>query len=53
MRIDCLECGAATTLTAIEAAKRGGARSLCELEARLRCSRCGAKKAKLMVLQPL
>ena len=51
--IECGGCGAARTLSGTEMAKQCGTGSLRTARARLRCSRCGEKGAKLAVLPPV
>jgi len=54
LRIECAGCGAARTLSGYEAAKLGGgAAGIAALAVRLRCARCGAKEARLMILPPV
>jgi hypothetical protein len=53
LKIDCGGCGSARTLDGYEAAKLCGAGSLGDVRARLVCSRCGGKAAKLTVLPPV
>jgi hypothetical protein len=54
LRIDCTGCGATRTLGGFEAAKiAGGVSRLTALAQRLRCTRCGAKEARLVILPPV
>lgn len=53
LKIDCGDCGPARTLDGYQAAKLCGAGSLRTMQARLVCSRCGGKAAKLTVLPPV
>jgi hypothetical protein len=53
VRIDCRDCGATRTLSGAEFAKDCGTGSLGITAKRLKCSRCGAKYAQLMVLPPV
>ena len=53
VRITCGACGAARTLSGAQMAQACGAGSLRGLEARLKCSRCGAKAARVAVLPPV
>ena len=54
LRVECSGCGAARTLDGYEAAKiGGGAARLSELAGRFRCTRCGTKEARLMILPPV
>ena len=53
LRVDCTGCGASRTLTATAAVIAFGSTPLTQVQARLKCSRCGAKAAKLIVLSPV
>ena len=53
LRIDCKDCGASRTLSAPEAALAFGSAPLSQVEARSKCSRCGKKAAKTIVLSPI
>jgi rubredoxin len=53
VRIDCRDCAAARTMTGPEVVSVCGVRDFDSLEARLRCSRCGARSARLTVLPPI
>jgi hypothetical protein len=53
LKIDCRDCGSARTLDGYQAAELCGAGSLQTMQARLVCSRCGGKAAKLTVLPPI
>ena len=53
LRIDCGTCFASKTLSGPEAVAAFGLGSLRQAQARLRCSRCGQKTARLLVLDPL
>jgi len=53
LRVDCTGCGASRTLTAPEAAIAFGSAPLTQVQARSKCSRCGAKGAKIIVLAPV
>ena len=53
LRVDCTGCGASRTLTAPQAVIAFGSAPLTQVQARLKCSRCGAKAAKLIVLSPV
>lgn len=54
LKVDCTNCFAARTMTAIEVCNiHPGNRPLAELAARLRCRRCGRKEAKIVVLDPV
>jgi hypothetical protein len=52
LRIECGRCFAAQTLSATQVAQRCGTGDLAKIKARLKCSRCGAKDAQLVVLDP-
>lgn len=65
LHVECGACGAATTWSAVEVVKRcAEARShagvhgehwrgdLARIKRRLKCARCGAKAAQLIVLRP-
>ena len=52
LRIECVSCGNCTTMDGFTAAKAFGTGSLSAVAPRLKCSRCGAKEAKLSVLSP-
>ena len=53
LRVDCTACGASRTLSARETMTVFGLTPLTQAQARSKCSRCGAKAAKLMVLSPI
>ncbi len=53
VRIECGSCGAARTLSGPEMVKACGAGSLKASAMRLKCARCAAKDARLLVLPPL
>jgi hypothetical protein len=52
-RIECQGCHAAQTMRGIELASACGSIPLAAAEARLRCARCGAKGARIVVLPPV
>ena len=52
VRIDCRDCGASRILSGAGFVKGCGAGSLGSIAQRLKCSRCGKKRAQLMVLPP-
>jgi hypothetical protein len=52
LRVDC-DCGAATTLLAVEALQKLGNWPIRGLARRLRCRRCGMKQARVSVLSPV
>ena len=53
LRVDCTGCGASRTLTARDAALAFGSTPLTQVQVASKCSRCGAKAAKLIVLPPV
>ena len=53
VRIDCRECHAARTMSGAEMVRTCGAVPLANAAARLRCARCGAKEARVVVLVPV
>ena len=54
LKITCMACGAANTMSATEVARRCGASaSLDRLTARFKCKRCRLNVAKLVVLPPV
>ncbi|NUR44634.1 MAG: hypothetical protein HOP91_00535 [Sphingomonas sp.] len=53
LKIECIACGAARTMTGLEVAKVHGRASLEHLRARLKCRRCRLKVAKMTVLPPV
>ena len=53
LRIECTGCGAASTMSGVEVAKRCGAGGLQGIRRRLKCERCGMKAAQLVVLPPI
>jgi ribosomal protein L44E len=53
LRIECASCGAARTVDGFEAGKLGGVQPIEALRRRLKCSRCGAKDARLAILPPV
>lgn len=50
LRIECGNCGNARTLDGYETVKVCGTKNLSALQRRFKCSRCGAREAKLIVL---
>lgn len=52
LRIECGSCGNAITLDGFQVAKACGAGELANAQKRLKCSRCGAREAALIVLSP-
>ena len=50
LRITCGHCGSARTLSAMDAVEVLGLAPLSRAQARLKCSRCGKKGAKLAAL---
>jgi hypothetical protein len=53
VKIECGSCGAARTLSGPEMVKACGAGPLRTAQRRLKCGRCKAKAARLVVLPPL
>jgi len=53
LKIDCMACGAAHTMTGIEVHRVHGKASLELLRLGLKCRRCKMKAAKITVLPPL
>ncbi|QNP46069.1 hypothetical protein H9L14_02000 [Sphingomonas sediminicola] len=53
LRLDCSGCGAARTLSGPEAVQTFGLAPLTHARARAKCSRCGVKAARIVVLPPL
>ncbi len=54
LKVDCLACGGGSTFaTGLDAAKAGVKGDLSALAGKLKCSRCGAKEARLTVLPPV
>ena len=53
VKIECGSCGAARTMSGPQMVKACGSGSLGAAKAKLKCSRCGTKTARLVVLPPL
>ena len=53
LRIDCCDCAAARTMSGPEVVTVCGVADFDTMEARLRCTRCGARSARVTVLPPL
>jgi ribosomal protein L40E len=53
LRIECGECCAANTMSATEVVRKCGSGDLGKIKRRLKCARCGARAAQLVVLPPL
>ena len=53
LKVECTACGAAHTMTGAEVHRVHGSASLEHLRPRLKCRRCGKKKARLAMLGPL
>lgn len=53
VRIDCRACGASRTLSGAQFAQECGTGSIGITAKRLKCSRCGGKRAQLFVVPPL
>jgi hypothetical protein len=52
LRIDCGACGNSRTMGGFEVAGIFGSKALAGFPARLKCSLCGARKARLSILSP-
>jgi len=52
LKIECGGCGNSRTLDGIEVAKTYGIKPFAAIQQRMKCSRCGAKEARLTVLSP-
>lgn len=52
LKIECGGCGNARTLGGFEVAKTYGTKTFPQIRARMKCSRCEAKDARLTVLSP-
>src|SRR5690349_11927407 len=50
LRIECDSCGNTRTLDGFEASKINGTKPLSSITSRLKCSRCGERRAKVVVL---
>ena len=53
VRIDCRDCAAARTMSGPDVVAICGVSDFDSMEARLRCSRCGARSARVTVLPPI
>jgi hypothetical protein len=53
VKLECCHCGAARTVTGVEFVSMVGAVSLRAAQGRLKCSRCGKKRPRLIVLPPV
>ena len=53
LRIECGACGNSRTLNGFDVAKVYGIKTFVQIQQRMKCSRCGAKEARLTVLSPL
>ena len=53
LKIECGDCGAGKSLDGYDVGGLVGAGALSAVRKRLRCSRCGARAAKLTVLPPI
>lgn len=54
LKVDCMACGGGSTFDdGVACAKAGVTGDLSTLAGKLKCSRCGAKEAKLTVLPPM
>jgi len=52
LKIECGGCGNSRMLDGIEVAKTYGIKPFAVIQQRMKCSRCGAKEARLTVLSP-
>lgn len=52
LKVECGSCGNSLTMSGFDVAKVCGTDDFPQVQARLRCSLCGAKEAKLTVLSP-
>ncbi len=52
LKIECGSCGYARTFNGFDVAKAWGTASFGSIQQRMKCSRCGAKEARLTVLSP-
>ncbi len=52
LKIECGGCGNSRALDGIEVAKTYGIKPFAAIQQRMKCSRCGAKEARLTVLSP-
>ena len=53
LRVECTNCAAVNTLSATEVVRRCGTGNIEAIRRRLKCQRCGAKGARLVVLPPV
>lgn len=53
LRIECTTCAAASTMSGAEVVHRCGPGDLERIRRRVKCQRCGAKGARLVVLPPV
>ena len=53
LKVECMACGAAHTITGIEVHRVHGSASLEHLRPRLKCRRCRMKAARVTVLPPI
>ena len=53
VKIECTHCGSARTFSAMDWVMAAGGKSLDAARRRLKCTRCGKKEAKLVVLSPV
>lgn len=52
LRVECGTCFAANTMTGAEVVQKRGLGDLARIKRRLKCARCRAKAAQLVVLDP-
>jgi hypothetical protein len=53
LRVECSACAAANTMSGAAVVQRCGPGDLERIRRRLKCARCGAKGARLVVLPPV
>lgn len=53
LKMECGDCGAGRSLDGYQLAAMVGPGTLSCIQTRLRCSRCGAKAARLTILPPV
>ena len=52
LKVECGRCGNSRTMSGFDVVKQFGSTELSRLPARLKCSLCGAREAKLATLSP-
>ncbi len=53
LKIECGGCGNSRTLDGFDVAKAYGTGSFARIRQRMKCSRCGVKEARLVILPPV